>query len=1669
MLVFCGSLVSLHGQNYGNEWIKPNQKYFKVKVAREGIYRLDFATLSTAMFQNGVDISTINPRKFQVFHNGNEIPIYLHGESDGIFNFEDFIEFYGFPNTGILDRELYFENPTADPLHDFTSMFTDTSAYFITFLPNNVSQNGLRYQLLRQGGASSGNQASFFWSNSRVIYSNTYYAGHPLAISGAAFFLPEYTEGEGWVGSRFGFGPSMQPAVTATLSSVGFFDNGPQARVMFKLVSSTLNNAFNPDHLFKLSVSKDNISFQSMYDTALNGYGIIHSSVNIPPALLSGSNTIQVRMEALNIPGLALQGYHPSYVEYRYPRRFTMAGATQLMGEMPPHNQSVDVLWSDYGIPGDNHPLVYDLTARRRITPAFGAGQTFRYTLPSTANNHQFVIADSASAQFITTIEPVVFPAYADAVNNTQFLIITAQKWLGKETNDYLNYRKTSFAASLFTVESLYDAFGYGQAHPIAIRRFLRYLIDQSSTMKPEYVFFLGRGVQPNLLKNVNLSRLNDVPALGTPASDVLFSAGLGGKARQVPYLATGRLNVDAKTHIGIYLQKIIEQEQSPNAHWKKQIMHLGGGKDGRESNIIKGVLESFESLSKRPPFGGIVHGFYRSGSDPISELNLRNRAVGLKNEGVSLITFLGHGSSSVLDIDIGDTMDYQNLARYPIMYFNGCRVGNPAIGFNNGNLFFGERMVRAAGKGAIVFIGQSEITELYTVAGQMRAFYESMFQDKVGQSIGKVWQHTIEKNLNPNNFLSRYHNTNLILQGDPSFSLYNPPLPDYFVEPNALFLSPENANALSDSFRLGIIVGNMGRYVPSDSFRIQVRRSWPNDAKVEEFTFMSQAIAFKDTLFFTFRSKDIATTGLNKFEVHLNDDRRVAESDYGNNRTFVERFIEGNGVSLLYPRPFAIVTRTDTVTLMAQSLNLLRENNQFIFEVDTTPRFNSPWLKRTQPAITTGNIARWNIGLMQQDSQVYYWRARLNLPTNQGGFWETRSFIYINSGSHGWSQSHHPQFYPSSQLSQIRMDTVKRLFEFERTERYVWVDTRVNSHSALGVKFGGFASQDVNPGAGGSFVAVLLDRNTLRQFLHPKHYPKCWRGALWPPFQSQEENAYYCFSTNESNVDDFAALIDDIPEGTYVALFTRYDSRISEWSPKLKNTLKRLGGSLFEQWDRNQTSYVLIGQKGAEPGSMFEDISHISDPSTGGYSQVEGRILGNLDRGRLSSEPIGPSAGWGTFYFDWRPTGEVPNQDNITYTVYGIDTSRNRVLLFDQITQSPFNISSINPVRFPFIQVEGHFSDPLDRSAPQIKHWLVTFNEVPEATINTGNRFVFHNDTLQEGEPFRLGIAFDNISTLPMDSIYYQYELVDLQTQGVLKKSLGFLPSLPAGEAVFLRDTFNTRGLSGRFSANVSFNHLMQQPEVSLSNNVLNLPFMVVNDHLNPLLDVTFDGRHIMNADIVSPNPVILITSKDENPFLLQTDSNHIQLMLRKPGQQQFDKIAVNSPEIVFKPAANKENVAVLEYRPQFPEDGLYSLKVQSSDMSGNQAGRDAYSIDFQVINESTITHFYPYPNPFTSQCRFVFTLTGKDIPDDVSIKIMTISGRVVREIFKEELGLIRIGHNISDFAWDGTDQFGDRLANGVYLYQVQVKNKGDSVKQRETAGDNAFKKNVGKIYLLR
>jgi flagellar hook assembly protein FlgD len=296
-------------------------------------------------------------------------------------------------------------------------------------------------------------------------------------------------------------------------------------------------------------------------------------------------------------------------------------------------------------------------------------------------------------------------------------------------------------------------------------------------------------------------------------------------------------------------------------------------------------------------------------------------------------------------------------------------------------------------------------------------------------------------------------------------------------------------------------------------------------------------------------------------------------------------------------------------------------------------------------------------------------------------------------------------------------------------------------------------------------------------------------------------------------------------------------------------------------------------------------------------------------------------------------------------------------------------------------------------------------------------------------------------------------------------------IPAVAAGQFVDFTLPVETKGKVGLNDMEVFVNN-GGELEQYFNNNVIRLEgfFNVLRDETNPAIDVTFDGVNILDGDIVSPRPLVALELRDNNQFLLKTDTLGVEIMLGSACDGcQLQRINFSDPNVTFTPATENSNYRV-QFQPDGLEDGVYSLQVEATDASGNQSGIGPYTITFEVINESTVTNFYPYPNPFSSSTRFVFTLTGSEVPDQVTIQIFTVSGKVVREITQDELGPIRIGNNITDYAWDGKDEFGDQLANGVYLYRVKLKANGQDLGARATKGDRGFNKlGFGKLTILR
>lgn len=1658
MLLF-SCVYDLFAQNtYGFEWIRNYQPYYKFKIATTGVYKFDSASLAL----NGINLTGLHPKRFQVFKNGMEQPVYVHGQADSVFNNGDFIEFYAEKNDGTFDTQLY-TSPAVQP-HTWYSLFSDTAVYFLTILPDTTTVTAKRYTLAADFNFGGYTAEPYFIHEDKVFPANEYVEGINLNQGGDKYNSSEYTDGEGWADSRIGLGQSRNYLLnTPFLSGIG-----PQPALDVKIVGVSDYVIGNPpnNHHVQISVAKAETpaSLTLASNFIFKGYFSRKDSVLINASSI-GTNQTLVKMEVINDLSVASDFDQLSYVRIAYPRLYNLGGQTSLgikVRHLQPGAKSRLTI-SNYGTGAQTNPRLYDFAAGKRVVGGYAAGSA-DLLVDKSGTPSQVYVFDSAQVVTISVLTKTDFRVI-DPAEGYEYIIVTHPK-LNSAATDYEAYRSQRYKVLKVFTPELYDYYTYGNMHPLAVRRMSDHLLQ--AQVKPKFLALLGKGYQGNIVRQKQYFDQHLVPVIGVPASDVLFTTGLTGAAGFGDDIPTGRVPAFTNEELNNYLQKLIYYETHSDSIqlWRKRILHISGGDDQNQQNSFKNQLDAYAGIIKGKNFGASVVAYNKSSSDP-TQNNLKEVLSGIINNGVSMVTFLGHGSATVIDVDFGSIeVEIKNPDKYPFFYFNGCNIGNPSeIDPLNKVGLYGKDFICAPNKGAIGWLAHSNLTLDSKLFTQMNAFYNQLARESnnYGKPVGNIVSAASKAITNINDPYIKSHCYQLNLLGDPALKIYSPTLPDYSLENNDLFIFPNDANAQMDSIAVGVILTNLAK-ANDDTIKVTLTRTLPNNTKKSYKGVLPRSLYFKDTMYIWMPVDNINDVGNNTYEVTIDKENVLAEITKVNNTAGFTYYLPGTGIKALLPYRDEIVTK-DSVDLMVQNNNLFIGNTEYLFELDTTPAFNSPLLRQSG-IVVAGSLPKWQVVLTAADSTVYFWRSRMNVPESQGGLWDTSSFTLIRNGAKGWSQSHFGQYRKASETDKILFDN----------GRIKFVDNfhEVVSKQARWLHVGGgiFDPYPLTPNVfhptcipAGGVVAVAFDGKSLL-IKDADGYP---RNCVHNPAAM-----YYTFDTKTlAGQQEFAKMVDSLDAGDYLALYTSYNGGTANWGTEMRNALAKLGSTKVAAANNYYTCGVLIGKKGEAPGMATEDTittSQFNGQTFNDTFPVTARrqLEGKWHTGFVVSDRIGPAKQWGNVQCAFSSL-ENAGTDKMWFSVIAVNKAGIDTVIINKSTTFNHNIASLNASKYPFVKLKIEFEDSVNRTPNQFGRWMVLYDKPAEGSLNPRLGYSFHGNQLQQGDSLRFEIAFENLSSTGFDSLPLVFTITDANR--IVRHTEQYSePALAGNSYKMITKKISTNELSGSNVFSMSVNGRGEQPEITFNNNFLNIGFEVATDQKNPMLDVTFDGYRIMSGDFVSPTPVIRLTSKDDNRFKIQKDTNTFNMFIKRPsGSGEFEKIHFSSPEVTFVKGTSSDNTAILEYKPQRLEDGDYALRVQSKDATGNYAGGNNYEIDFKVLNESTITNFFPYPNPGTTNIRFVFTLTGSRPPDQLLIRILTITGKVVKEITADEFGPVKIGNNISEFGWNGTDNFGDRLANGVYLYQVYTRIDGQTIKKRDTPADQFVLHNTGKIYLLK
>jgi hypothetical protein len=207
--------------------------------------------------------------------------------------------------------------------------------------------------------------------------------------------------------------------------------------------------------------------------------------------------------------------------------------------------------------------------------------------------------------------------------------------------------------------------------------------------------------------------------------------------------------------------------------------------------------------------------------------------------------------------------------------------------------------------------------------------------------------------------------------------------------------------------------------------------------------------------------------------------------------------------------------------------------------------------------------------------------------------------------------------------------------------------------------------------------------------------------------------------------------------------------------------------------------------------------------------------------------------------------------------------------------------------------------------------------------------------------------------------------------------------------------------------------------------------------DRIRPSIDVNVQDQEFTLGGYISGKGVISLMLSDANG--IDVFDNSIRLYL--DGTQ--------IPENEYVASVNLDNVNRIPIKYQLDlTRGNYTLVVDCKDVNGNFNTRE---IQFTVNETFDVKNIGNYPNPVLGRAedpkndgrtRFTYVLT--DDADEVTIKVYTVSGRLVKTFSNLPVGVGYHEYPRTLYGWDCKDEAGYGLANGVYFYKV-IARKGN------------------------
>jgi hypothetical protein len=1405
--------------------------------------------------------------------------------------------------------------------------------------------------------------------------------------------LPQWQENKVWTWHFPGNGGSIDFNFTANV-----FVPNTAVNVLARMISNATDQLFTNNHRFGLSLNYasplDTIVFS--YKQTVNFSGDYNSN-----QLVTGNNT--VRIFGMQNDSLRWHQALIDWVDIEY-QRFNAADNDSLLIRVDENTFTAErvVKVSNVTQQSENM-IVYKIKPSFKKITSFNITNSVLTFTDTVAANDEYIIIKQSLAESPIFQKKKFFVNLRDSNRGADYIAIT-NRVLQTSAEHYINFINNNYETrnELIYVDDIYDEFSFGYAQPEAIKDFLYFANKNWIAPSPSYLLLLGDAnydYKNKITPQPTILRKNLVPSYGNPVSDVWFTMWDSSNVN-LPQMFVGRIPATMNSEVQFYLNKHQTYLNRRFDDFNKRYLFFSGGDANNpgQLELLKSANSSVLNNFVRPaPVGGEGIHFYKTINPPTNFGPYTREQVDNAIDSSGLfISYIGHSGTETWDNGITEVTDLKPAFndRLSLISDFGCSTGKFAEPDVDA---FGELFISASNDGqAIAYLGNSSWGYVSTSVNYPQLFYGQLLLDSL-PVISEI--HYLAKlqlfNLYGTGDVNRVFNYCNILFGDPLIGFKLPPKPNFSVTNESFSLANSFPLDIDDSVQVIIELINFGEAL-QDSVLVTIKDFYlGNQIFLNEFK-------IPVPLYKQYLRVNIPILGLvgeHNLQVTIDKDNffdEIYEDDNTANYSFL---VYASSIRQIEAERFYNTAISDF-----RFLNPVLLANQNVSSIEVSFADNPDFMNSLEfvtPMDTVRTIYRQNS--LQPDKR-YWWRARLNSP--QASWSEPFSFFNENV-NYDWyfNQSFN---YSDIQFNNLAFDSTAGNWKLTDYENILKVGSAGSDDGEFGsIKING--DEKLPNTFYWGIATAIIDSVTLE--------PSDFKYFLfWDP----------------APADSLISYINSLSAGTLLAMTICADGAqsvlgFSQGTP-VRQVIETLG-SLYVDSVLYRDSWCMIGKKGAPQGTVLESFKKRFQ----GRAEIETSTTVTNENGWIEFPQIKNSAEW----LSVTKADSLPAGSEISYLSIGIKSDNS----IDTLGALSFSgniadISSIDANVYNSIKLAAMFQTNQNFETPSLKNIGVNFIPVPDLAINYQVVSV-SNDSVLIGEDIDLSFYIYNVGESKADSFNVKVEVIneDNSRQTIFTQKAD---SLNADERKFFEVTHNTASGSGTKSFLINIDSENKVRELFEDNNYFSVPFYIKPDTTKPTITLTFDGSDILDGDYISPNPSIRIELNDQS-LLPINDPSSVLIYLN-------DILVPNDTSIIAYTFSETNPKVTVDFTPAL-SDGDYELKVLWKNSNSNIVDSSGVMKFFLISSEAKLLNVYNYPNPSRGETHFTFKLT--QLPEEIRIKIFTIAGRLVREIKLTDSAL---KYDFNKIYWDGRDEDGDLLANGVYLYKVIMKagDKSEEVTQK-------------------